>query len=92
MKTVRVFTLALVAVAFCMAAHSTATFGAEATGEWVECYSGMLNQLRTELTSKVPEIDLEKAKTPGSPEEQKLKKLLALLAASKTRLPRPRAR
>ena len=77
MKTVREFTLPLAAVAFYMAVHSTAACAAEATGQWVERYSGMLNQLRTELTAKVPKIDLEKAKTAGSPEEQQLKKFLA---------------
>jgi formylglycine-generating enzyme required for sulfatase activity len=76
-KTLRVFTLALAALVFCMAVHPTAAFAAEASEALVERYSGMLNQLRTEVTAKVPKIDLEKAKTPGSPEEQQLKKFLA---------------
>jgi len=77
MKTVREFTLALAAVALCMAVHSTAAFAAEASEKLVERYTGMLSELRTELTAKVPKIDLEKAKTAGSPEEQQLKKFLA---------------
>jgi hypothetical protein len=64
MKTVREFTLALAAVVFCMAVHSTAAFAAEATEEWVERYTGMLDKLRAELTAKAAKIDLEKAKTP----------------------------
>ena len=43
----------------------------------VERYSGMLNELRTELTAKAAKIDQEKAKTPGSAEEKKLRKFLA---------------
>jgi formylglycine-generating enzyme required for sulfatase activity len=77
MKTVREFTLALAAVVFCMAVHSTAAFAAEATEELVERYTGMLDKLRAELTAKAAKIDLEKAKTPGSAEEKKLIKFLS---------------
>jgi hypothetical protein len=76
-KTMRVVTLALAAVVFCMAGHSTAVFAAEPPEALVERYSGMLDRLRAELTAELPKIDLEKAKTPGSPEEKKLIKLLA---------------
>jgi len=77
MKTVRQLTLALAAVVFCMAGHSTAVFAAEPPEALVARYAGMLNQLRAELTAKAPKIDLEKAKTPGSPEAQQLRKFLA---------------
>jgi len=73
----RAFTVALVAIGFCMAIHSTTLSAAEAGEELVERYTGMLEQLRAELTAKVAKVDLEKAKTPGSPEHQKLKKFLA---------------
>ena len=76
-KALRVFTVALAALVFCMAVHPTAAFAAEASEALVERYSGMLNQLRTEVTAEVPKINLEKAKTPGSPEEQQLKTFLA---------------
>ncbi|MDP7248464.1 MAG: hypothetical protein QGF00_02595 [Planctomycetota bacterium] len=77
MKTVREFTLAPVAIVLCMSVHSTAASAAEPPEALVERYTGMFNQLRAELTAKVPKIDLEKAKTPGSPEEGRLKKFLA---------------
>ncbi len=79
MKTVRGFTLTLAAVVFCMAGHSTAVFAAEPPEALVARYTGMLNELRAELTAEVPKIDLEKAKTAGSPEEKKLIKLLSKL-------------
>jgi len=50
----RVFTVALGSVAFCIAGHPTAASGAEAGGELVARYTGMLEQLRTELTAKLP--------------------------------------
>jgi formylglycine-generating enzyme required for sulfatase activity len=75
-KTTRVFALALAAIVFCMASHSTVASAAESTEALVEQYTGMLNQLRAELTAKVPKVDLEKAKTPGSPEAQQLKTFL----------------
>jgi len=77
MKTVREFTLALAAVVFCVAGHSTTASAAEATEELVTRYTGMLDQLHAELTALVPKIDLEKAKTPGSSEEQELITFLA---------------
>jgi len=77
MRTVWQFTLALAAVVFCMAGHATTAFAAEASEKLVERYTGMLNELRTELTAKAAKIDLEKAKTPGSAEEKKLIKFLA---------------
>jgi hypothetical protein len=77
MKRVWGFTLALAAVVFCMAGQLTAVFAAEPPEALVERYSGMLDRLRAELTDQVPKIDLEKAKTAGSPEEKKLIKFLA---------------
>ena len=77
MKTMRVFTVALAALVFCIAGHSTVASAAEPTEQLIERYTGMLNQLRAELTAKVPKVDLEKAKTPGSPEAQQLKTFLA---------------
>ncbi len=77
MKRVWGFTLALAAVVFCMAGQLTAVFAAEPPEALVERYSGMLDRLRVELTDQVPKIDLEKAKTAGSPEEKKLIKFLA---------------
>ena len=77
MKTNRIFTVMVAALVFCMAGHLTTASAAEATEELVERYTGMLNGLRAELTAKVPKIDLEKAKTPGSVEEKQLIKSLA---------------
>ena len=77
MKAMRVSILALAALVFCMAGHPTVASAAEAPEALVERYSGMLNELRAELTAKVPKIDLEKAKTPGSADEKKLRKFLA---------------
>ena len=76
MKTMRVFTFAM-AVVFCMAGQSTVASTAESREKLVARYTGMLDELRAELTAKVPKIDLEKAKTAGSPEAQQLKKFLA---------------
>ena len=59
----RVFTVALVSVAFCIACHRTGASGAEAGSDLLERYTGMLNQLRTELTAKVPQNDQAKADT-----------------------------
>ena len=73
----RVFALALAAIVFCIASHWTTASAAEAGEELVERYTGMLDKLRAELTAKVPKVDLEKAKTPGSPEAQQLKTFLA---------------
>ena len=47
MKTMRIFTAVLVSVAFCIVG--------EARGNLLERYTGMLNQLRAELTAKVPQ-------------------------------------
>ena len=77
MKMMRGFSLALLVGVFFMAGHSTAASAAEASEALVERYAGILNQLRAELTTKVPKIDLEKTKIPGSQEEQQLKKFLA---------------
>jgi len=77
MKAVRGLTLALAALVFCMAVHSTAASAAEPPEALVERYTGMLNELRAELTAEAAKIDLEKAKTPGSAEEKKLIKFLA---------------
>jgi formylglycine-generating enzyme required for sulfatase activity len=77
MKTMRAFTVTLAALVFCMAGHLTVASAAEPTEELVQRYTGKLNELRAELTAKVPKVDLEKAKTPGSPEEQQLKTFLA---------------
>ena len=76
-KTVRGFTLFLAAIVFFIAGHSTLASAAEPADELVARYTGMFNQLRAELTAKVSKIDLEKAKTPGSPEAQQLKTFLA---------------
>ena len=76
MKIARGFTLFLAAIVFCIAGHSTLASAAEPTDELVARYTGMFNQLRAELTAKVSKIDLEKAKTLGSPEEKQLKKFL----------------
>lgn len=57
MKTMRLLTVALVSIAFCMACQSRGASGSEADGKLLEQYTGMLNQLRTELTAKVPPID-----------------------------------
>ena len=59
----RVFTVALVSVAFCIACHPTGASGAEAGSDLLERYTGMLDQLRTELTAKVPQNDQAKADT-----------------------------
>jgi hypothetical protein len=75
--TMRISTVALAALVFCMAGNSTMAFAAEANDKLVARYTGMLNELRAELTAKVPKIDLEKAKTAGSPEAQQLKTFLA---------------
>ncbi len=77
MKTKCIFTVMVAALVFCMAGHLTTASAAEATEEFLKRYTGMLNQLRAELTAKASKVDLEKAKTPGSPEEQRLKKFLA---------------
>jgi formylglycine-generating enzyme required for sulfatase activity len=77
MKTVRGFTLTLAAVVFCMAGHPTVASAAEPSEALVKQYTGMLDKLRGELTAEAAKIDLEKAKTPGSPEEKKLTKLLS---------------
>jgi len=77
MKALRISTLAAVAVVFCMAGQLTVASAAEANDRLVARYTGMLDELRAELTAKVPEIDLEKAKTAGSPEAQQLKAFLA---------------
>jgi hypothetical protein len=76
-KTMRVLTLALAGLVFCVAGQLTVASAADAPEELVKRYTGMLNQLRGELTAKVPKIDLEKAKKPGSPEEKQMKKFLA---------------
>lgn len=57
----RVLTLALVLVAFCLACHPAGASGAEAGGDLHERYAGMLNQLRTELIGKIPQRDQAKA-------------------------------
>ena len=72
----RRITLFLAAMVFCMAGHSTLASAAEPADELVVQYAGILNQLRAELTAKVPKIELEKAKTVGSPEALRLKKFL----------------
>jgi len=77
MKAVRISTVAVAAVVFCMAGQLTVASAAEANDKLVERYTGMLNELRADLTAKVPQIDMEKAKTAGSPEAQQLKKFLA---------------
>ena len=76
MKTVRGFTLFLAAMVFCIAGHSTLSSAEEPAEELVAQYTAILNQLRAELTAKVAKLDLEKAKTLGSPEEKQLKKFL----------------
>ena len=53
----RVFTVALVSVAFCIACQPTGASGAEASSDLLERYTGMLDQLRTELTAKIPQND-----------------------------------
>jgi formylglycine-generating enzyme required for sulfatase activity len=68
MKTMRVFTVVLVSVAFCIACHPTGVSGAEAGGDLLEDYTGMLNQLRTELSAKVPQ---------GKPADAVVSKFLA---------------
>ena len=77
MKAVRVLAFVLAAIVLCMPGHLTEALSAEASEELVGRYTGMLNKLRAELTAKAAKFDLEKAKTLGSPEEQKLKKFLA---------------
>ncbi|MEJ6780623.1 MAG: SUMF1/EgtB/PvdO family nonheme iron enzyme [Akkermansiaceae bacterium] len=77
MKTMRVFTGVLVAMVFCMAGHLTVASAAEPSEAQVAQYTKVLDKLRAELTAKVAKVDLEKAKTPGSSEHQKLKKFLA---------------
>jgi formylglycine-generating enzyme required for sulfatase activity len=62
-KTMRVVTLALVLLALCFACHSTGASGAEAGGELLERYTGMLDQLRTELTAKIPKSDQANGET-----------------------------
>lgn len=58
-----------------------ATVTLTGAGPWAsaasaERYTSMLEKLRGELTAKVPKMDLEKAKTPGSAEEKRLMRIL----------------
>ena len=66
----------LAAMVFCIAGHSTLASAEKPAEELVAQYTAILNQLRAELTAKVAKLDLEKAKTLGSPEEKQLKKFL----------------
>ena len=59
----RVFTVALLSLAFCIACHPTGASGAEAGSGLHERYAGMLDQLRTELTAKLPQNDQAKGDT-----------------------------
>ena len=67
MKTVYPFTAVLVLIAFCVAGYPTGA-SAEPGGKLLERYTGMLNQLRTELTAVVPQ---------QAPADGTVKKLLA---------------
>lgn len=60
MKPMHVLTVALVSVAFFVAGHPTGASAAEPAGGLVARYTNMLNQLRAELTAKVPQIDKAK--------------------------------
>ena len=73
MKRVREFTLVLSVLVCCMAAHPTVA----ATEELVTRYTDTLDKLRAELSAEAAKFDLEKAKTPGSPEAQQLKTFLS---------------
>jgi len=63
MKTIRIFTVALVSVAFSIAWCPVGASGAEAGGGLLDRYTGMLNQLRTEIIAKVPKTDQANAGT-----------------------------
>ncbi len=67
MMNIRLFTLVLAPVTFCLAVHPRVAAGQEADGKWVGRYAGLMNQLRTELTAKLP--------APGN--EQQVQALLA---------------
>ncbi len=67
MKTMRVFTVVLLSVAFCIAGHPTGA-SAEPGGELLERYTGMLNQLRAGLTARLPR---------NAPADSTVNKLLA---------------
>ena len=60
MKTIGIFTVALVSVVFGMAGQSAAADAPAADSKLVKRYTGMLDQLRTELTAKVPQADQAK--------------------------------
>jgi len=85
MKTMRVFTAVLVSVAFCIAGYPTGA-SAEPGGDLLERYTGMLDQLRTELTAKVPQNDPADATVnkflAGDALDAKLVKYVVLLKAT----------
>ncbi len=59
----RVFIVALVSVACWIACHPTGASGAEGGSDLHERYAGMLDQLRHELTAKIPQNEQAKADT-----------------------------
>ena len=89
-KAIRVFTVALVSVAFATACHPRIASGAKPGSELIERYTGMLNQLRTELTAEVPQNDQAKADTlkkflASDALDAKLVKYVVLLEATPAR-------
>ncbi len=63
MKATRIVAVALVFATFCLMDYPTGASGAEADGELLERYTGMLDQLRTELTAQLPKSDQAKPDT-----------------------------
>lgn len=63
MKIARVFTFAIVLIAFCIAGQPKVASGQATEGGWLEWYTGMMNQLRTELTAAIPKAPNEKQVT-----------------------------
>lgn len=73
----RLSSLVLTAVVFCVVGRPTVSSAEKVPDESFEPYTGMLENLSVELTAKLPPIDLEKTKTPGSNEEGQLLRLLS---------------
>ena len=69
MNSIRLLTVALGSITFMMAGHPPVASG--------EGFDAMLDQLRSGLTAKVPQVDPAKAAKPGSPEAQQLDRILA---------------
>jgi len=67
--------MALIALA--IGTSSAWAAGQEAGQKLEQRYTGMLDQLRTELTAKLPKVDPEKALTPNTREARRLNRFLA---------------